>query len=225
MGAWLHAIGLGAHATAFEAHNIDGAALVLLSREERLSARTLSRTRTRIRTPSLSLTRSRTLSLTIRKANLDGRDRQRMDATLSELCDDVGACERIFKTPIPLVYTRHTSRFVGFWLALLPLAVYGVDTSWNHLLTIPSCMVITFFLLGIEELGLQIEEPFSILPIEAFCDASIGAVLNDMVLAADKDRGVDKLFFSRYDTTGDGDTDALNHHRNPNPISSANLEP
>ena len=90
-----------------------------------------------------------------------------MDATLSELCDDVGACERIFKTPIPLVYTRHTSRFVGFWLALLPLAVYGVDTSWNHLLTIPSCMVITFFLLGIEELGLQIEEPFSILPMEA----------------------------------------------------------
>ena len=165
------------------------------------------------------------LGTTIRKANLDGRDRQRMDATLSELCDDVGACERIFKTPIPLVYTRHTSRFVGFWLALLPLAVYGVDTSWNHLLTIPSCMVITFFLLGIEELGLQIEEPFSILPIEAFCDASIGAVLNDMVLAADKDRGVDKLFFSRYDTTGDGDTDALHHHRNPNPISSANLEP
>ena len=27
-------------------------------------------------------------------------------------------------------------------------------------------MLITFFLLGIEELGLQIEEPFSILPIE-----------------------------------------------------------
>ena len=111
------------------------------------------------------------------------------------------------------------------WLGLLPFAIWGVDPSWNHLITIPACMVITFFLLGIEELGLQIEEPFSILPIEAFCDASIGAVLNDMVLAADKDRGVDKLFFSRYDTTGDGDTDALNHHLNPNPISSANLEP
>ena len=60
MGAWLHAIGLGAHATAFEANHIDGAALVLLSREERLSARTLSRTRTRIRT--LSRTRTRTLA-------------------------------------------------------------------------------------------------------------------------------------------------------------------
>ena len=95
------------------------------------------------------------LGTTIGKASLDGRDRSRMDTTLSELCDDVGACERIFKTPIPIIYTRHTSRFVGFWLALLPLAIYSVDPSWNHLLTIPSVMAITFFLLGIEELGLQ----------------------------------------------------------------------
>ena len=41
---------------------------------------------------------------------------------------------------------------VGFWLALLPLSVYSVDISWNHLVTIPCCMAITFFLLGIEEL-------------------------------------------------------------------------
>ena len=100
----------------------------------------------------------------------------------------MGACERIFKTPIPLVYTRHTSRFVGFWLALLPLAIWGIDNSWNHLASIPSTAVIAFFLLGIEELGLQIEEPFGILPMEAFCNGSIGAVLNEMVLAEDAAR-------------------------------------
>merc|ERR1719298_66951 len=119
---------------------------------------------------------------TMKNYGMTSMDRANMDATLTGLCDDVGACERIFKTPIPLVYTRHTTRFVGFWLALLPLAVYSVDPSWNHLLTIPSCSAISFFLLGIEELGLQIEEPFSILPMEAFCDASIGAVLNAMVI-------------------------------------------
>jgi predicted membrane chloride channel (bestrophin family) len=147
------------------------------------------------------------LGNSLRKADMDMRARTIMDETITKLCDDVGACERIFKTPIPVIYTRHTSRYVGLWLALLPLAIWSVDPSWNHLITIPSTMVITFFLLGIEELGLQIEEPFSILPIEAFCDASIGVVLNDMVLAADKDRGVDKLFFSRYDTSGDGNID------------------
>ena len=41
-------------------------------------------------------------------------------------------------------------------------------------------MVITFFLLGIEELGLQIEEPFSILPIEAFCNGAITAHMAEM---------------------------------------------
>lgn len=132
------------------------------------------------------------LGHSIRKSGLDSMDRARMDSTLSSLCDDVGACERIFKTPIPLVYTRHTSRYVGTWLALLPFGIYGVDFSWNHLLTAPSCVLVTFFLLGIEELGIQIEEPFSILPMEAFCDASIGAVLNEQVLSEDKSRASEK---------------------------------
>ena len=95
------------------------------------------------------------LGNSLRKANMDMRARTIMDETLTKLCDDVGACERIFKTPIPVIYTRHTSRYVGLWLALLPLAIWSVDPSWNHLITIPSTMTITFFLLGIEELGLQ----------------------------------------------------------------------
>ena len=55
-----------------------------------------------------------------------------------------------------------------------------------------SAGLITFFLLGIEELGVQIEEPFSILPMEAYCDASIGAVLDAMIAVEDKARLEDK---------------------------------
>jgi len=128
------------------------------------------------------------ISETCRIYGMDGRDRSRMDQTLSDLCDDVGACERIFKTPIPLVYTRHTARFVGAWLALLPLGIYSVDTSWNHLVSIPACALTVFFLLGIEELGMQIEEPFGILPMEAFCEGSIYGALNEMVLSEDGKR-------------------------------------
>jgi len=128
------------------------------------------------------------LGETIRHYGMAPMDRANMDRILTELCDDVGACERIFKTPIPLVYSRHTARFGGSWLLLLPLAVWGVDGSWNHLGTIPSCAIISFFLLGIEELGSQLEEPFGILPMEAFCDGSIGAALNEMVIAEDEAR-------------------------------------
>ena len=100
------------------------------------------------------------LGETARLYGMSDQSLARFDSTLSVLCDNVGACERIFKSPIPLVYTRHTSRYVGLWLGLLPLALWSADPSWNHLATIPTAGLVTFLLLGIEELGLQIEEPF-----------------------------------------------------------------
>ena len=55
----------------------------------------------------------------------------------------------------------------------------------NHWLTIPTCYGISFFLFGIEEIGIQIEEPFSILPIEAFCNGAIYATMEEMVSGMD----------------------------------------
>lgn len=40
----------------------------------------------------------------------------------------------------------------------------------GSLALIPVCAVITAFKLGIEELGVQITEPFSVLPLENMCD-------------------------------------------------------
>jgi len=98
-----------------------------------------------------------------------------------------GACERIFKSPIPLVYTRHTARFLTVFCTLLPFGLWGpMDGSWNHWLTIPIAYGIAFFLFGVEEMGIQIEEPFSILPIEAFCNGAIAATMEEMVLNMDE---------------------------------------
>lgn len=33
------------------------------------------------------------------------------------------SCEGLRKNPVPLVYTRHTSRFLALWIFLLPLAL------------------------------------------------------------------------------------------------------
>ena len=38
--------------------------------------------------------------------------RMRMDDNLTFFEDAMGSCERILRTPIPLSYTRHTSRFL-----------------------------------------------------------------------------------------------------------------
>ena len=57
--------------------------------------------------------------------------------------------------------------------------------------TIPAEFLIAFFLFGIEEVGIQIEEPFSILPLEAFCNGAISACAQEM-LAAEQDRAFEQ---------------------------------
>lgn len=122
------------------------------------------------------------MSANLRHAKLDPIERARIDTTISVLGDLTGACERIFKSPVPLVYTRHTSRFLATFLLFLPFAMWpAMDKSWNHWATVPVTDLIAFFLLGIEEIGIQIEEPFSILPLEAFCDGAIAAVGEELI--------------------------------------------
>ena len=90
-------------------------------------------------------------------------------ATIFE--DNLGSSERLLTSPIPLFYSRHTARFLSFWLLLLPFALWEpLGNSWNHIDMIPITSVLSLFLFGIEELATQLEEPFTILPMQAFCD-------------------------------------------------------
>ena len=90
-------------------------------------------------------------------------------ATIFE--DNLGSSERLLTSPVPLFYTRHTARFLSFWLLLLPFALWEpLGNSWNHLDLIPTTTFLSIFLFGIEELATQLEEPFTILPMQAFCD-------------------------------------------------------
>lgn len=51
---------------------------------------------------------------------------------------------------------RHTSRFLIIWLSLLPLGLWD-RYHWSML---PMIAFVGFLLLGIDEIGVQIEEPF-----------------------------------------------------------------
>ncbi|KAG2444882.1 hypothetical protein HXX76_001620 [Chlamydomonas incerta] len=84
---------------------------------------------------------------------------------LASFASAAGQCEKILRFPIPLTYTRHTSRFMLLYLGALPVALYD-SCDWA---TIPVVCTISFLLLGIEDIGVQIEEPFSILPLPEIC--------------------------------------------------------
>lgn len=92
--------------------------------------------------------------------------RIRLDENLTFFEDACGTCERVLRTPIPLRYTRHTSRFMVIWLTALPFGLYAT-CGWA---TIPISVVIGFFLLCIDEIGVQIELPFGLLPLDGLCD-------------------------------------------------------
>lgn len=82
----------------------------------------------------------------------------------------LGSCERILKTPLPLAYTIHLRQLLLFYCLALP--IQWVETL--GFLTGGVTALISFTLLGIEEIGLEIENPFGCdpndLPLDAMCD-------------------------------------------------------
>ncbi len=71
-----------------------------------------------------------------------------------------------------LLSCRHTSRFLLWWLTGFPFAAWS-SYGW---VTPFVTAVVTFLLLGTENIGIQIEEPFEVLPIEAITAACIASV-------------------------------------------------
>jgi ion channel-forming bestrophin family protein len=105
--------------------------------------------------------------------------------------DNLGSSERLLTSPIPLFYSRHTARFVSAWLLLLPFGLYdSFASTWNHVGMIPATTAISLFVFGIEELATQLEEPFTILPMQAFCD-KIGNWCNEIVSWEFGDNGME----------------------------------
>lgn len=79
-----------------------------------------------------------------------------IDANNQILIDVIGACERIHKTPLPFAYVVHLRRALVIYCATLPVGL--VETfGW---FAIPISFAITYVLLGIEEIGVEIEDPF-----------------------------------------------------------------
>jgi len=121
------------------------------------------------------------LSVAIEKLPMHFVRKDSINTNLSIFEDTLGGSERLLSSPVPLFYSRHTARFVATWLVLLPFALYEpFANSWNHAVMIPASAFIAVCLFGIEELATQLEEPFTILPMQGFCD-KIGANCDEIV--------------------------------------------
>lgn len=92
------------------------------------------------------------------------------DVLISRLIDSLGACERIHNTPLPFAYMVHLRRALIIFLATMPLAIVR-DFGWS---TIPATLLISYVMLGVEEIGVEIEDPFGTdendLPLRSMCE-------------------------------------------------------
>lgn len=105
---------------------------------------------------------------------------------LNQMVDVVGICERILKTPIPLAYSIHLKQLLMIYCLSLPFQMVD-QLEW---MTAPIVALISFTLLGIEEIGIQIEDPFghdpNDLPLDHICNAMLRNVEDLIAVSIDQ---------------------------------------
>lgn len=124
-------------------------------------------------TPHLAIT-AISLGASRRLPSLTDQQHISIDDELNAITSALGKCEKLLRTPIPLGYTRYSVRFLWLWLSLLPFALvrtfgeFGAGTWWEDkpqpILAV-AMLFVGFVFLSIEDIAVQIEEPFSILPL------------------------------------------------------------
>lgn len=92
-----------------------------------------------------------------------------MQQLLNQLVEALGGCERILKTPIPLAYAIHLKQLLLIYSLALPFQFVQSLGLWTG----PVVALICFTLFGIEEIGIEIENPFgrdpNDLPLDDIC--------------------------------------------------------
>jgi putative membrane protein len=109
------------------------------------------------------------LQMQHQRDRLDSYQLTSMQALVNELVDILGGCERILKTPIPLAYAIHLKQLLFIYCITLPFQLVSVVGWWTGALV----ALIGFTLFGIEEIGVEIEDPFGTdpndLPLDPLC--------------------------------------------------------
>ena len=88
------------------------------------------------------------------------------------LIDHIGACERILKTPMPLVYAIKARRFILIFLLLLPFSL----TEKLGFSAVFIFFLVAYPLLSLDRIGVELQNPFSTnnlshLPLHTICDS------------------------------------------------------
>jgi ion channel-forming bestrophin family protein len=92
----------------------------------------------------------------VRAGRLTEQRLQLMDSNLTSIIDAWGGGQRIQNTPVPFAYAQHIKIFVVVFAFTVPFAMVE-SLDWYTPL---AAAILAFALFGIDEIGVEIEEPF-----------------------------------------------------------------
>lgn len=88
---------------------------------------------------------------------------------LDRMVEALGSCEGILKTPIPLAYSIHLRQLLLIYCLSLPFQMVSDFEFWTAI----GVALVSFTVFGIEEIALEIENPFGYdpndLPLDTIC--------------------------------------------------------
>jgi putative membrane protein len=94
-----------------------------------------------------------------------------MNGYINALIEGLTSCERILKTPLPVAYSIYLKRLILIYCISLPFNLV-LQIDWLAAIVVG---LVSFILLGIEQIGNEIENPFghdaSDLPLDDICES------------------------------------------------------
>lgn len=110
----------------------------------------------------------------------DANQRWVMNHLLNEVTAGLTSCERISSTPIPVAYAIYLKSLLLLYCIFLPFALVEQLNGWTGFVV----AIVSFILLGVEEIANEIEDPFGTdpndLPLEQICGTIVSNVEETM---------------------------------------------
>lgn len=109
------------------------------------------------------------LQQALQQGHIDSNQASNLDQSLNQMITGLSSCERISTTPLPIAYRIYLKRLILIYCVGLPFRWVPEIHGW----ALPMVAVISFILLGIEEVGRELDNPFgqdaNDLPIDDIC--------------------------------------------------------
>jgi putative membrane protein len=117
-----------------------------------------------------------------REGRLDSVAAMAVDRVITELVAAQGGCERIQRTPLPFVYASLIKLLILVYLATLPFVLVAKMEYAAPLVVAVTALA----MLGIEEAGVEIEDPFGRGPNHLALDQICAVIARDAALLAEE---------------------------------------